>query len=51
MKCRDCPHYCSGYMWNGCDITHDEYFRMQENCTLVNEDGTINQEELEKSGI
>ena len=42
MKCRDCDFYKTGYLWNGCGLTGDECFRQDENCTLVNEDGSIN---------
>jgi hypothetical protein len=48
MKCSKCPYYKGGYMWNGCNITGDECFRMLDDCTLVNDDGTVNQEELDK---
>ena len=42
MKCYNCPYYSSGHLWNTCDITGCGYFRERENCTLVNDDGTIN---------
>lgn len=41
MKCRDCPYYKSGYMYNQCGFTGDEYFREPEKCDLINDDYTI----------
>jgi hypothetical protein len=29
-------------MYNACTLTQSECFKPQENCTLVNDDGTIN---------
>ena len=48
MKCRGCPFYASGFQWNGCKLTESECFYEVEDCTLVNDDGTVNTEELEK---
>ena len=45
MTCKDCQYYQSGYMWNYCAITGDEYFRTPIKCTLLNEDGSINKED------
>ncbi|QHJ85040.1 MAG: hypothetical protein [Bacteriophage sp.] len=42
MKCCNCPYYKSDYMSNACAVTQDENFYSQENCTLVNEDGSLN---------
>lgn len=42
MKCSNCPHYKSGYMYNGCGVTESEYFREPNDCTLVKDDGSIN---------
>ena len=42
MKCIDCPHYTDGYMFNRCGVTGDEYYKADDNCTLVNEDGSLN---------
>lgn len=46
MKCSDCHHYCSGYMYNCCDVTGMECFIELKDCTLVNDDSTINKEAL-----
>jgi len=29
-------------MWNGCKLTESECFYEQSNCTLVNDDGSVN---------
>lgn len=42
MKCSQCDYYSSGYMWNGCSLTESECFRTRDDCTLVNDDGTVN---------
>ena len=42
MKCFNCKYYKSGYMSNACGVTGDENFRTQDNCTLVNTDGSLN---------
>jgi len=42
VKCNGCEFYGSGYMWNGCSLTESECFMPQDNCDLVNDDGTIN---------
>lgn len=42
MKCFDCPYHKSGYMYNSCAVTFDEYFMEPENCDLVNDDGSLN---------
>lgn len=42
MKCHNCPHYRSGYMYNSCEITQYECFREPDNCNLVHDDGSIN---------
>jgi len=49
MKCYDCDFYKSGYQWNGCGVTGDEYFHTVLDCTFVNDDQTINEEELNKA--
>lgn len=42
MKCTECQYYNSSYMWNSCALTQSEYFYQQYDCTLVNDDGSIN---------
>lgn len=42
MTCYKCDFYKSGYMYNACALTEFEYFRPLDDCTLVNDDGTIN---------
>lgn len=44
MKCGNCPHYRSGYMYNSCAVAQSEYFREPDNCDLVNDDGSLNYE-------
>lgn len=51
MKCRNCPYYKESYLWNSCGVTGGECFRQIDDCTLVNNDGTINHEELDKCGL
>ena len=48
MRCYDCDFYNSGYMWNYCGLTESECFRTQDNCTLVNDDQSINKTEIDK---
>lgn len=42
MRCYDCEHYQTKYMWNGCDIIGGECFMPMDDCGLVNDDGSIN---------
>jgi hypothetical protein len=49
MKCSKCPFYHSEYTFNLCKVTDAECFRQQDNCKLVNDDGTINGNELQDS--
>ncbi len=42
MNCMDCPYYKTGYMYNACALTEAECFNTLTNCTLVNDNGTIN---------
>ena len=42
MRCCDCEYYKSGHMWNYCALTESEYFRTVDDCTLVNDDKSIN---------
>ena len=50
MKCIDCPHYTGGYMFNRCGVTGDEYYKTVDNCTLVNEDGSLNYDRVQILG-
>lgn len=45
MECNGCPYYKSGFQYNACGITESENFHQQENCTLVNDDGSVNFED------
>lgn len=45
MKCGNCPHYRSSYMYNSCAVAQLEYFREPDNCDLVNDDGSLNYED------
>lgn len=45
MKCGNCPHYRSSYMYNSCAVAQSEYFREPDNCDLVNDDGSLNYED------
>ena len=45
MKCYNCPFYEGGQTWNSCGVIGAEYFSTLDNCTLVNDDGTINMDD------
>jgi len=49
MKCSKCPYYSEGCMSNECRLVGWENSRTLEDCRLVNDDGTVNQEELSKN--
>lgn len=49
MKCLNCNFYKQGHMWNRCDLLDFEYFHTIQNCVFVNDDQTINNEELDKA--
>lgn len=51
MRCRKCPYYEEDKNVNECSITHAMYFITLDECNLVNEDGTINEEECKKEGF
>ena len=42
MRCYDCPYYKSGATSNYCTVTQSGYFRTQDNCTLVKDNGALN---------
>lgn len=44
LRCCNCEFYKSGYMYNACALTESEYFQQQNDCDLVNDDGTVNYE-------
>ena len=48
MKCIECDFYKSGSQWNCCGLDGAECFHTILDCTLVNDDQTINEEEMEK---
>jgi hypothetical protein len=50
MKCKKCPWYEEGINYNHCKRFRFEYYKVFENCILVNDDGSDNEEELEKAG-
>jgi len=49
MECIDCGFYISemGCIENGneCGVAGFTYFKQEDNCKLVNDDGNINQED------
>jgi hypothetical protein len=49
MKCYNCSFYKVGHQWNYCGLTESECFRTQEDCKFVNDDGSVNNNELEKA--
>lgn len=49
MRCCNCKYYESGCTYNRCNVIGDEYFHMQNDCKLVNDDNTINENELKKA--
>lgn len=51
MECSKCPYYASGHMWNTCKVIGAEYFTEIRDCKFVNDDGTVNEEAMEKAGI
>lgn len=42
MKCSSCEFYRSGYQYNSCSLTESECFKTQDNCDLINDDGSVN---------
>ena len=49
MKCNRCPFYYNNYQdFNECKLLHWECSREADNCTIVNDNGTVNQNELDK---
>lgn len=50
MKCSDCLYYYSEYMFNRCELTGAECFCKSQDCDLVNDDGTVNEEVLNERG-
>ena len=51
MRCRRCPFYKEDKNVNECSLTESMYFITLDDCKLVNEDGTINEEECKNEGI
>jgi len=55
MKCSKCKFYKSNFYveepWNACSLLSIENFKEQTDCGLINEDGSINQEEIYKSPL
>lgn len=48
MECRKCKYYYTNSQdFNECKLLHWECCREDENCTVVNDDGSINQKELD----
>lgn len=45
MKCIECPYYHEELRSNRCDLTESECYKKLDNCTLANDDGTINLED------
>lgn len=44
MECYKCHHYESQPLWNCCKLTQSECFRTLDDCDLINDDGSINNE-------
>lgn len=49
MKCCKCPFYESGVNWNHCKVIGTEYFRTQDDCDFVLENGEIDQSAIDKA--
>lgn len=49
MKCNKCPYYERSTDYNRCKLLHFEYYREDNNCLVVNDDNSINEEEYEKA--
>lgn len=45
MNCFNCDRYFSSATFNRCAITECECFRPIDNCTLINDDGSVNFED------
>lgn len=48
MKCVFCSYYRSSPTFNECKLLGWECCSTSDDCTAVNDDGTINEDELEK---
>lgn len=48
MKCYMCPYYVQGMLENECKVTGDYCFHTVDDCDLVNDDGTINEEKVKE---
>lgn len=55
MNCSKCNFYKSCFHcdepWNVCGLLGIENFTTQTNCFFVNDDGSVNQKELDKSPL
>ena len=51
MRCRNCDYYSSGYMHNSCLLAETECFREMDDCDLVNDDMTVNYNNVYFDGI
>jgi len=53
MKCTNCPFYdewsSDSNIGNECNLLGFSNSKKQENCIYVNDDKTVNQEEIDKS--
>jgi hypothetical protein len=49
MKCQNCPYYKQNPAENECTLVGFYCFYTITDCRLVNADGTVNKEEMEKS--
>lgn len=49
MRCSKCPYYECYPDFNKCNLLCWECYREDSNCTLVNDDGAINEIEYEKA--
>jgi len=49
VKCQDCRFYEESPLFNECKLLKWECCRVSENCTCVNDDGTINEKEFKKA--
>ena len=55
MNCSTCNFYKSNFYAdepsNSCSVLSIENFKEQTDCAFVNEDGSVNQEEIDKSPL
>jgi hypothetical protein len=49
MKCIECPFYVWDINYNYCKRFGFEYYKVFENCVLINDDGSDNIEQIKQN--